>query len=640
MARRILLVEDDDTLRGLLCTILERGGYRVVTADCLAAARVELLRFPIDLMVLDEVLPDGSGLDFVASRKGEGWSGPVIMVTGFDLDTTQQPVAQHVRAVLQKPVSGKDLIAAIRVALPENQSPPSTVRALDANRQPLLSGFAAQLGGRVGRLAVQIEALRRGGGKPRASQRYARKLRFNAADQGFPGLARVLERIESEIADLVASGDITSEEHHRRLGLLLGQAQQAVPVVDKTGVLASPRVCGLLVVQSDAQQAVQLVAEGNRQGLPITVVPHEAEAVRVAALEPVLGVLLCRVTSEAVPTATRIRQDSGNPGLLIALMPEGADSEIAQVLDAVPGALVMSRSITPSATIATLLEALRRPGVAHLRALVVDDDEIFTTMIGGILEGYGVEVVVLTDPTEFTSRIGAIEPDVLLLDVHIPGADGFDLCRVLRANPRWQDLPILFVTAGNDRATRARCFEVGGSDFLQKPVIPQEMWARIQTLVATARVRSSESRRDPTTGLGARQALFPLLQRLFALQEEAIAIGLIGIHGLSAINHERGYQTGDKALQQLGRAIAEIHAPGVSAGRWSNSTVLVAMPQMSQVAAERVLNDITDRFSVEEIVPIQGKPFVAECKSTVVMSTDGESLDEVLALLEMQYKLR
>ena len=640
MARRILLVEDDDTLRSLLQTILERSGYRVVAADCLALARVELLRAPIDVMVLDEVLPDGSGLEFVATRRKEGWGGPVVMVTGFelDLDLAKRPVAQHISSVLQKPVSGKDLVAAIRSAMPDSPAP-STVSALDTNRQPLLSGFAAQLGERVGRLAVQIESLRRGGGKARATQRYARKVRYDASGQGFPGLARVLQRIETELADLAACGDTTSEEHHRRLGLLLGQAHQAVPVDEKGEMLATPRVRGFLVVQPDAQKAVQLVAEGNRQGLPITVVPHDAEAVRVGALEPILGVLLSRVTEDAVHTASRIRANSGNPNLLIALMPDGPDSEIARVLDAVPGAVVMSRAISPDAIVATLVDALRRPGNAHLRAMVVDDDEVFTSTIHAILEGYGVDVVIQTDPTEFTSRLAAVDPDVVLLDVHIPKVDGFDLCRIVRANPRWRDLPIIFISAGNDRAIRARCFEVGGNDFLEKPVIPQEMWARIQTHVATARVRSAENRRDPTTGLAARQALVPLIERLLQLQEEPVALGMIGVVGLRDINHDRGYDTGDRTLRRLGRAVAEIRAPGVSTGRWSDSTCLVAMPQMSQGVAERILNDITDRFSVEEINPKEGKPFVAECRSEVVMSTDGNSLNELLALLEMQYKM-
>ena len=639
MARRILLVEDDDTLRSLLQTILERSGFRVVAADCLATARVELLRAPMDLIVLDEVLPDGSGLEFVGTRRHEGWSGPVIMVTGFevDLERANPQVAPHISAVLQKPVSGRDLISAIRAALPDSVTP--TVSALDANRQPLLSGFAAQLGERIGRLAIQIENLRRGGGKPRATQRYARKVVYDAQAKGFPGLARVVERIESEIADLAACGDTTSEEHHRRLGLLLGQAHQAVPV-EQNSTVATPRVRGFLVVQPDAHSAVQLVAEGNRQGLPITVVPHEAEAVRVGALEPILGVLLTQVTQDAVHTASRIRANSGNPNLLIALMPDGPDSELARVLDGVPGAMVMSRSIPPEAIVATLIDALRRPGTAHLRAMVVDDDEVFTTAIGGILEGYGVDVAVQTDPTEFTSRLATVDPDVVLLDVQMQGLNGFDLCRMLRANPRWRDLPVIFITAGSDRAIRAKCFEVGGNDFLQKPIIPQEMWARIQTHVATARVRSAESRRDPVTGLGARAGIFPLLQRLIGLQDEPVAIGLVSIVGLKSINHSHGYDAGDRALQRLGRAVGEIRTPGVSSGRWSDSEVLVALPQLSLVAAERLLNDLADRYSVEEITPSEGRPFVAECRGAVVMSTDGESLNEILALLEMQLHLR
>ena len=638
MARRILLVEDDDTLRSLLQTILEQSGYRVVAASSLARAHVEILRVPIDLIVLDEVLPDGSGLEFVADARRQGWQGPVVLVTGFELDLARarQPATSLISAVLQKPVAGKALLAAIHNTLEE---PKSTPPSLAGDRQQPRSGFATQLGERIARLTVEIDRLRRGSDKPRAAQRYARKIRQEASEQGFPMLSRVLQRIEHELNTLPSGDQPSTTEDHRRLGLLLDQAQRAVPLDTSRTPVELPRPRGFVVVQPDARLAVRLIAEGNRQGLPITVVPQESEAVRLGILAPILGVLFCQVNSEVVPTATRIRANSGNAALLVAVIPDGSAGDISGVLDAVPGAMVLSQSISSEAVVASLIDALRRPGGAQLRAMVVLDDAVLCSTIADILSAYGVAVSAVDDHREFSTRIADVDPDVVLLGIQSPGVDGFDLCRVLRANPRWRDLPVIFITEGHDRAVRARCFEVGGSDFLEQPIIPQEMWTRIQSQVATARVRTAESRRDPATGLGARQTLFPLLRRVFELREDPSAIGLIGLCDLTEINHGRGFEAGDHALRALGRTIAQLRTPGLLCGRWTDSAVLVVMPQIGLTTARQILSDITDLYAVQEVQPPRGSPFVAECKSAAIMSSDGASLDNVLAILEMRFKL-
>jgi DNA-binding response OmpR family regulator len=636
MAQRILLVEDDDTLRSLLQAILERSGFRVVPTPSIARASVEILRAPTDLIVLDEVLPDGSGLEFVIDCREQGWLGPVILVTGFDVDLDQgsRPAAAHISAVLRKPVAGRDLVAAVNKTL----SQPSQGLGLDATRQQTRSGFATQLGARIARLAVEIERLRRGGTKPRAAQRYARKIRREATEQGFPKLVRVLTRIESELTDLHLDAPIAAAEDHRRLGLLLDQAQRAVPSDNERNHAKLPQTRGIIVVQPDAQRAVRLIAEGNRQGLPITVVPHEAEAARVSIMEPILGVLFCRITSEVEPTARRIRDNCGNPNLLVAAIPEGSDGDIASVLDAVPGTVILSKTLSDEAMVVSLIDALRRPGRAHLRAMVVDDDEVLGSTISDILGTYGVDVISLTDPSSLTSQINAVDPDVVLLGAHDKDGSGFDLCRILRANPRWRDLPLIFVTSGHDRTIRARCYEVGGSDFLEQPILPQEMWARIQSHVATARVRTAAYRRDPVTGLGARQTLIPVLRHVFELREDPAAIGLIGISDLASINHGRGFEAGDVALRALGRAVAQLRMPGLASGRWSSSSLLVIMPQMNLPMARMLLSDITDRFAVEELRPVDSAPFVAECRSTAMLSSDTDTLHGLLALLETRLK--
>lgn len=70
-------------------------------------------------------------------------------------------------------------------------------------------------------------------------------------------------------------------------------------------------------------------------------------------------------------------------------------------------------------------------------------------------------------------------PDLILLDIIMPGMDGFDVCRTLKAEPRTRNIPIIFITAMDNQAHRARCFECGGVDYITKPFVPQEVKKKI-----------------------------------------------------------------------------------------------------------------------------------------------------------------
>src|SRR3954467_919586 len=121
---------------------------------------------------------------------------------------------------------------------------------------------------------------------------------------------------------------------------------------------------------------------------------------------------------------------------------------------------------------------MHMPEVAT-RVLVVDDDPGVLSMFERLLarEGYGVAVA-----TDFDSTQHAIEheaPDVMLLDIMLPGVDGFSICRRLKENAATRLIPIILVTGLGDRESRIEGRRAGADDFLTKPVDPQELIARV-----------------------------------------------------------------------------------------------------------------------------------------------------------------
>ncbi|MBF2001352.1 MAG: two-component system response regulator [Synechococcales cyanobacterium M58_A2018_015] len=148
------------------------------------------------------------------------------------------------------------------------------------------------------------------------------------------------------------------------------------------------------------------------------------------------------------------------------------------------------------------------------RILVVDDHPSSRTTAVALLSVEGYEVLEAEDGLTALDRVREARPDLILLDVMMPGLDGYEVCRRLKQDEQTRLTPVVFVTALNDRRARLRGIEAGGDDFLSKPFDQLELSARVRSLVSQKRLnedldhaskvlfsiaRTIESR-DPNTG--------------------------------------------------------------------------------------------------------------------------------------------
>ena len=103
------------------------------------------------------------------------------------------------------------------------------------------------------------------------------------------------------------------------------------------------------------------------------------------------------------------------------------------------------------------------------RILVVDDEPEITEIVETFLMESGYKVAVENSPTEAVSKARAFKPDVILLDIMMPGVDGYDICQQLKSDPEFVNTPIIFLT-GKDRSDdMGRSFRSGGDMFIKKP---------------------------------------------------------------------------------------------------------------------------------------------------------------------------
>ena len=114
--------------------------------------------------------------------------------------------------------------------------------------------------------------------------------------------------------------------------------------------------------------------------------------------------------------------------------------------------------------------------------LVVDDDPVFLRTVEGILSGGGYLATGLNSGEECLEKCKLLEPDLILLDIRMPGLDGLEVCQFLKNNSETADIPVIFITADTDMDTLAHAFEVGGVDYVRKPVHHLELLARVKAV--------------------------------------------------------------------------------------------------------------------------------------------------------------
>ena len=124
---------------------------------------------------------------------------------------------------------------------------------------------------------------------------------------------------------------------------------------------------------------------------------------------------------------------------------------------------------------------------ADSSVLVVDDNPTNLSVLVNLLRDGGMRVLVATDGESAIEQINYIKPDLILLDVMMPGIDGFETCKRLKANQDTTKIPIIFMTAISETVDKVRGFTLGAVDYVTKPFEHEEVLVRIRTHLTLAK---------------------------------------------------------------------------------------------------------------------------------------------------------
>jgi two-component system cell cycle response regulator len=184
--------------------------------------------------------------------------------------------------------------------------------------------------------------------------------------------------------------------------------------------------------------------------------------------------------------------------------------------------------------------------------LLVDDSETQRAMIARSLEKGGFKVTTAVNGLDCLSVLGELRPDIVLLDVVMPGIDGWEtLDRIRQTN----GVPVIMLTARAEEIDRVRGLRAGADDYIGKPFQQDELEARIEAVMR----RADLGRRDALTGLSNRRTFDEHLDSMLAQERktgQAFALVIFDIDHFKSINDTQGHPEGDRVLQDVARIAA------------------------------------------------------------------------------------
>lgn len=657
MGKNILLVEQDKSFCKLIVPVLEGRGHKVFQAENGKEGKEVIRNENLDMVIVGAPMPDDNCFDWLTALRATGNKVPVTFVASSqpELHANKERLERELGVVLavNKPIIPFVFGAQLEGKISPDDAQSGKLKDFETMFLALVSKYARMLPSKLEDLAVAITKSKE---DPEDAslvaevRSQAHKIKGTGGSLGFRQVSECMLFIENAAATMheksakdqmalwadvdrkLIDAKLYGEKEAQDVASVVSAKEEEGPSEEAPASMAR-----ILVVDND-DGFLDIVEELGKQRL-VEIVRAKTfrEALDRACILPLDAALInvhADTPDESFKLARELRNLPGYETLPLAFI-----SGNALVKDRVEAAhagasLYLDKPLESDSLEKAVehLVAIRTGG--RPRILLVDDDEFFANTIALILRNEGMVVRILTDPNKILEVMQDFPPELLLLDVMMPGITGFEVCRMLRQIPRWQDLPIVFLTGQTGVENRLEAFRSGGDDYLPKPVVNEELLTRVKVRLDRARMLKDRSDKDTITGLLLRRAFSEQLAQLLAdgqRNKTVFTICLIDVDKFKNVNDTYGHLAGDKVLAGLGQLLARRFRVEDLRGRWGGEEFILGFRRESKETMHAAINRVLAEFREMIFTGDDGQEFkVSFSGGMASYPEDGESVYELI----------
>ena len=243
------------------------------------------------------------------------------------------------------------------------------------------------------------------------------------------------------------------------------------------------------------------------------------------------------------------------------------------------------------------------------RVLIVEDDRSQALFAESVLSGSGIATRAVAEAAEVLPALAEFQPDLVLMDLHLPDMDGASLTQRIREHGDFAHIPIVFLTGDPDPELQYQVLEVGADDFLSKPIRPRHLIAAVQSRVQRSRAQrrpqaGGDSGRHPATGLLHRPEL---MQRIAAhASGDAGGALCVEIQNAGALRDRYGFAGFELLMTEAGKHLAALVGE-LPAARLNDNVFAVFAPDADEPALEALARNLRDGVG-REAIDLAGTP--------------------------------